>query len=1045
MMETSKVFRVGVFGRSLSCEVAEVLGRHSGEEIKPVGSFADSPFKGIRLIDFNSLDEALLLSERVQDAILLSLGKETQEGESRDETFAAFWPYVPGNSKAPFCNLRNAFRDIQNEDIARAFSETEGGVATVGLVPVDGLPKAFRDSAIDLGEIALPGVETLHVASAITSRNAANLKLPIPSFRTPETFSLPQPSSVFVGRKVEQETVESLLNTANVLQITGTGGLGKTRLALRVSWRLLYDFAGGAWFCDLSRARNKNDLYSAVAYGIRLKLQPGERLSQIVSDLKQKQQVLIVLDNAEQISGECEEFVNSISEKLPLAKILVTSREPLEINGSERMDLAPFPVSSKPAKSQKSDIEGDLHLGPSLALFVSKALSSEVSLSEDKKSLGIIRKVLCKLDGIPLAIELAAHKLSEMTLDELEKGLASRLNLLRAKSSSEPGRWRSLRAALDWSWLRLSANQRLTFIQSACFEDEITPQAALDVIQCGTEDPKEVLESLARSGLMKRDLSEYCGEICYSFLPVVADYAQEKLQEYEEENPGYRERLFRRHCSHFAGMEPDLVSPVRYSAPPQIERFQKDLLAATRRAIQSKDALSAWSCYRLLAGRFLQIGEFRLGMELAEQILEIDREFAGSGELLHIAGMFARDLNAHDEALALLAEARLRHIRSGNKNLEAYALCEAGFVLYATGRFDDALVSYGEAVDIAQKYDFPYVAARAYNFMGYIRSQRGEFDLAASLLEKAMVSFGSKDNPGYPHVLLCLGELYSQMGELRKALEVGQEAVDILVERKDRSNEAYARGLLGCTLCRSRLHDRAWEEYVKAAEIHRASGSSAMAAAMVSNLAMICTFRGDFDTAEQLFRDVWASFGDAAFDSLKVTVVRNYAILNWMTGKFLSTEAKAKESLALAESKKSPYDIGESLALLLLIYVESGNIPDARDMVLKLEALLKEMKLHVNKFLACYSLGWYYHLFGEYRKAEYFYDCAEREAKKYGDFGYEFLAASWGLLEIEEGDRNAALARLEQAISLTREVKAGPESRAGKLISKLKFELEAPE
>ncbi|WP_221359071.1 ATP-binding protein [Streptomyces beigongshangae] len=302
------------------------------------------------------------------------------------------------------------------------------------------------------------------------------------SVRNGNSGNLPTESNTFVGRKPELARISALLDTTRLLTLTGPGGVGKSRLALRAAHTARTAFPGGVWLVELSDLQNPDLLTNAVAEATRLAEQTLRPLLVAVCEHLDDGPLLLVLDTCEHVLDECARVVQELLAQVPRLRVLATSRQPLGVPGEHLLPVTPLPVG------EHSD---------AVALFTARAAAAVPSFTLTDANRADVAAVCARLDGIPLALELAAVRLRGFPLDRLLRGLDSRFDLLVSPSRPRLARHQTLRTAIGWSHELCTPLERLLWARLSVFAGGWDVEAAEFVCHGGPLDAEEILAMLA--------------------------------------------------------------------------------------------------------------------------------------------------------------------------------------------------------------------------------------------------------------------------------------------------------------------------------------------------------------------------------------------------------------------------------------------------------------------------------------------------------------------------------------------------------------------
>jgi len=497
--------------------------------------------------------------------------------------------------------------------------------------------------------------------------------------------NLPQPVSRFVGRQRELGEIRRALEHARLVTLVGAGGCGKTRLALQVASQALLEFPDGVWWADLALAADDGLIPSLVATAMGLREQPPRPLPQLISDFLKDRQALLVLDNCEHLLEGCAELTVALLRGARSLRILATSREPLRVEG-EWVYRVP-PMETPPADAVA---DWDRWLGcESVQLFVERARASGyMTLQPDDA--GVIAEICRRLDGLPLAIELAAARACGMPLREIARQLLDRFALLGDGAGTARSRHRTLKAALDWSYEMLGSSERALLRRLSVLSGSWTLEAAEGICAGPEVEREEVASGVAQ--LVSRSLVvwERPAQARYRLLETVREYARLKLIE-----SGEAEELGRRHRDWYLGLAeragPNLTGPEQDAWFRRLDEELSNLRAALRWSLEHGDpeaelrlasALGQFWARRgwLSEGRSwlaegLRCGEIPLPLRI--------RALVASGQLAHHEADY-------EAAAALLCEGLALARRCGDEEGEVEALVFLGLGATRQGSYDAA-------------------------------------------------------------------------------------------------------------------------------------------------------------------------------------------------------------------------------------------------------------------------------------------------------------------------------------------------------------------
>jgi predicted ATPase/class 3 adenylate cyclase len=586
--------------------------------------------------------------------------------------------------------------------------------------------------------------------------------------------NLPAQLTRFFGRHDEIVRIEELLGGNRLVTLTGTGGTGKTRLALEVAARMLPHHGDGVFFVDLSSVADAELVPAETAAALGITEEPGSPLLDSVrNDLREKD-LLLVLDNFEQVADAGTGFLEPLLHATKEVKALVTSRAPLHLYGEQQYPVPPLPV---PNAQDLSDLDS-LSRSEAVALFIDRARAGKPDFRVTADNARPVAEITARLDGLPLAIELAASRVKLLPPERLLARLEQRLPLLTARDRNLPDRQRTLRGAIKWSYELLDEAERRMFSRMAVFAGGTDVEAAEAVANPEGELGLDTLEGLFSliDGNLLRSAEGVESEPRFIMLETIREYALERLAEGEEEAA-----VRRRHAQHWTELAEHAFEAL--SGPEQgawTRRLEMDL-------DNFRSALS-WVLRRGEAELGLRLGAalsafWRVGSHVREGVRWLDAllampEASTSTPLraraLTASGELHAWINVPETYLGLAQEAVAIYRELGDSPGVAAAVQEVGWAQLQLGRLDEARGNLEEARGLCIGLGDRRKAAECSNGLGTLALLEDRPDQARPLLEEALETFKDLHDPYW----IGLMELIvSQVDEKLDNLEAAERRI----------------------------------------------------------------------------------------------------------------------------------------------------------------------------------------------------------------------------------------------------------------------------
>jgi predicted ATPase/class 3 adenylate cyclase len=660
--------------------------------------------------------------------------------------------------------------------------------------------------------------------------------------------NLPLQMTPFVGRTSELADARSRLAESRLVTLLGPGGMGKTRLAIELAGNVLEEYADGVWMLELAPLSDPDLIASSLLTVVGLREEPGRTPLQTLTDHLASRQVLLVLDNCEHLVEACARLTSALLRACPKLRVLATSREALGVPGEVAWRI---PSMAAPAQLPPLD---ELMEWSAVALFVDRALIARPAFQVTEKNAGAIVELCRHLDGIPLAIELAAARLNVLSVEQLAGRLNDRFKLLTGGSRSALPRQQTLRATIDWSYELLTEQEKAFLRRVSVFAGGFDLEAAEAI--CGWEplDPADVLDLVGALASKSLLVLEEGDDPRYGALETIRQYGAGRLREADEEAEQER-----RHREWFLSLaeqaEAELRRAGQFAWFDRLDRELDNLRAGYGSCLQ-EGQIEACLRYAAALGLYWRVrGRFTEGGEWLARALQ-SPEHAGSAfyaKALAWAAYLGIYLGAYAEA-ELQAEQSLEIYRTLNDDWGiGFALQMLGAVAYNQDDYERSLQFERESLEYLGRAGDPDGEAFCYLYLGNIALQRGEFEAALALLHEALALLRRVgDKRATAIVLRLMGNVELMQGHYAPAASLLGDSLAIVREAGDKVDlNSGLMALARAVRCEGD-YERATAHFEEALQLNRELGHERGIAVCSIERGIIARLVGDLALAEKL-------------------------------------------------------------------------------------------------------------------------------------------------------------------------------------------------
>lgn len=704
---------------------------------------------------------------------------------------------------------------------ARILAAAHGGQILISASAVAALNERLPDGCtlLDLGERRLKDIPA---PERIYQLVAPDLPASFPPLNTLDRrpTNLPAPPTAFVGRERELAEITTLLRRPDVrlITMTGPGGSGKTRLSIKVGSAMLDEFAAGVYFVPLSSSTTPAMVATAIGQSLGLKENANQAPLDALKEHLSDKHMLLMLDNFEQVM-DAAALVTDLLASASQLKVIVTSRIVLRVPGEHEYLVPPLDLPTSPLPTLEK-----LSQYAAVALFIQRARAVRPDFAVSNANAPAVAQICTLLDGLPLAIELAAARSRDLSLDEILARLDDRLNLLTSAFRDLPARQRTIRGAIDWSYDLLDADAQRLFRRLGIFVGGWTLDAASAVVNADDEPEIDVaagLASLIDKSLMRQGAGAD-GEIRFSRLGVIREYALEKLAESSEEDA-----VRRRHAEYYLGLaeqaEPELTGAEQAYWLNRLDEEHDNLRAALNWSLTNDSTLGVSLAGAL--GRFWRVrghinegrrwleavlqdseqvsptvkakaffwagaieGDFSysLALEMLEKALRLFREggdVGGVARTLNLLGIVVQDNEDYERAAGFYEESLQLQRELGDKHGIAVALANLAWVELNRGNYQATIAMEEESQQLLRELGDQFNLAMGISNLGNVALLTDEYGQAIARYEESIAMHRELGNArGIALALFFLSLTKLFQGGIGEAREAGRESLTMLRE-----------------------------------------------------------------------------------------------------------------------------------------------------------------------------------------------------------------------------------------------------------------------
>jgi non-specific serine/threonine protein kinase len=697
-----------------------------------------------------------------------------------------------------------------------------------------------------------PSTETQELYQRIVEHNVPELPRVIP-------HNLPRSLTSFLGREQELTQIKWALQQTRLMTLTGAGGCGKTRLALEVAGKLLNEYPDGVWWVELAALSNPYLVPSVVASALGLKDTAGRSISETLTSYLRPKNLLLILDNCEHLVRACGQLAESLLKVSPQLQILPTSREALGLGGET---VWPVPPLATPRLQPLPTLKVLEQYG-AVSLFVERAMASQPSFRLTRKNAMAVAQICTHLDGIPLAIEMAAARVRVLSVEQIAERLSERFQLLTAASATAYPHHQTLRATMDWSYQLLTKKEQGLLRRFSVFAGEFSLEDVGPVcagktpgVMAPTIEATELLNLI--SHLVDKSLifvTELGLRARYRMLETVRQYAREKLCD-----TGEAQIIYERHLDYCVTLAKQAFeawySPDEPRWYDRLDQAHDDLRAALAWALEQRKTESALLICKGIWQFWLARGHRSEAREWIKKALDQSHGLRTElyARVLNAAGRLACERGDYTEAREFHEQTMSIYQELGDKRGVGSQYVNLGVIASYQSNHRLACSLYEQAVPVFRELGNRVGLANALANMGMAAGELGDYALARARLEEALQlrrELGDQQSIAYE--LGWLAFIAQQEEDYEQAMALRRESLAIFRTLNVQGGIAGALEQLGWIAFVQRDYQMAHVYYEEALEIHKKLGDKKSIAYELGSIAELILHEGDLDRAPALY------------------------------------------------------------------------------------------------------------------------------------------------------------------------------------------------
>ena len=751
--------------------------------------------------------------------------------------------------------------------------------------------------------------------------------------------NLPVQLTSFIGREKEMKHVKETLKLSRLVTLTSAGGSGKTRLALQTGAEVIDEYSHGVWFVDLAPLNDPALLTSTIIDALGIKEESKKSTEETLIDFIKEKEILILLDNCEQLIHACANLTERLLSSCPKLKIIATSREVMNCGGEKIYRIPPLAIPDR----NSNNTPEQLAQYESVRLFIERALAVNPDFRINNENAQALAEICSRLDGIPLAIELAAARTKILSVVKIYERLDDRFSLLTGGKRTALPRQQTLKALIDWSYDLLSEEEKILWSRLSVFSGGWTLEAAEEICSDEMISKNLILDLLSQLTEKSVIIFDESNER-YRILESLKQYGIEKLSD--------GNRIFLRHLDYFLELsekaEPELRAENSKFWFDIIEADHSNFVSAIVRSLNNENAEKGGLVASAIGEFWSTTGQYSTGIRIVENILQSSGMLDKSvkSKVLSLIGSLKKDQGDYEQAKKYTEESLEIRKEIGDNYGIVVSVVNLGSISFHQGDYDRAKKYFGESLTLNKELGDKRVMAASNANLGNISYYQGDYEQARSHYKECLTI--SKEIGDKKLIAISLNSL----GSITYVLEDSEQAS---------------------------------EYYEDCLNISKEIGYISMITSSMNNLGFLANYHGDYELAKKYYFESMAISKEVGNKGGIATSMSFLGNTLCSLGDYVQAEKYYKECLSIYNATGDRKGIADSMNSLGDVMYTQGDNEQAKTYFEESLAVRKELGDRKGIADSMNNLGRLARHRGDYEQARKYYEGSLAFKKEIGD------------------------------------------------------------